>query len=244
MNHTYRPTDFEKTERNRAKASLVRPSTKEHFFKPSYLEMEDEMMGLYRGIHTLLPETGAKIIQFIGAKGNEGTSTIVREFARVSALKFNQSVLIIDADERTPSQLEYFGIQTEYGLEDAYQEDQVFNKALYPIAQTHLYVSAYRKRSASAQNNFNAPNNREIWKALRKFFDLILVDSPSANTSSDALEISANTDGVVLVVEAEKTRWPVAENTKRNIIKNGGKFLGMVLNKRKHHIPEIIYKSL
>ncbi len=242
MNHTYRPTDFEKTERNRAKASLVRPS--EHFFKPSNLEMEDEMMGLHRGIETLLPETGAKIIQFIGAKGNEGTSTIVREFARVSALKFNQSVLIVDADERTPSQLEYFGIQTEYGLEDAHREDEDCKKALYPIEGTRLYVSAYRKRSVPVQKNYNTPNNREIWKALRNFFDLILVDSPSANTSSDALAISSNTDGVVLVIEAEKTRWPVAENTKRNIIKSGGKFLGMVLNKRKHHIPEVIYKSL
>jgi Mrp family chromosome partitioning ATPase len=244
MNHTYRPIDFEKTEQNRSKASLVRPLAEEHCLKPSNLEMEDEMMGLHRGIEALLPETGAKIIQFIGAKGNEGTSTIVREFARVSALKFNQSVLIIDADERTPSQLEYFGIQTEHGLEDAYRADEDFKKALHPIAKTRLYVSAYRKRSVPAQKNFNALNNCEIWSTIRNLFDIILVDSPSANTSSDALAISPKTDGVVLVIEAEKTRWPVAENTKKNILKNGGKFLGMVLNKRKHHIPEMIYKSL
>jgi Mrp family chromosome partitioning ATPase len=46
------------------------------------------------------------------------------------------------------------------------------------------------------------------------------------------------------VLEAEKTRWPVAENTKQMIEKNGGKVLGVVLNKRQFYIPDFIYRRL
>jgi Mrp family chromosome partitioning ATPase len=81
-------------------------------------------------------------------------------------------------------------------------------------------------------------------KRLRQRFDLILIDSPPATTSSDGLAISSKVDGIVLVVEAEKTRWPVTENVKERITKSGGNILGIVLNKRKYYIPEFIYKRL
>jgi Mrp family chromosome partitioning ATPase len=51
-------------------------------------------------------------------------------------------------------------------------------------------------------------------------------------------------DGVVLVLEAEKTRKPVAENLKNRILQNGGNILGMVFNNRRYHIPESVYKRL
>jgi len=51
-------------------------------------------------------------------------------------------------------------------------------------------------------------------------------------------------DGVVLVLEADKTRKPVAENLKNRILQNGGNLLGMVFNNRRYHIPEYVYKRL
>ena len=51
-------------------------------------------------------------------------------------------------------------------------------------------------------------------------------------------------DGVVLVIEAGKTREQVAVRAKKELEEAGGKVLGVVLNKRKYHIPEWIYKRL
>jgi Mrp family chromosome partitioning ATPase len=51
-------------------------------------------------------------------------------------------------------------------------------------------------------------------------------------------------DGVVLVLEADKTRKPVAENLKNQIVQNGGNLLGMVFNNRRYHIPEAVYRRL
>ena len=75
-------------------------------------------------------------------------------------------------------------------------------------------------------------------------FDLILIDSPSGDVSTDAFSISPKVDGVILIVEAKNTRWQIAYDVKERIIKHGGNVLGVILNKRKYYIPEFIYKRL
>jgi protein-tyrosine kinase len=64
------------------------------------------------------------------------------------------------------------------------------------------------------------------------------------SASPDGIAIARRVDGVVLVLEAEKTRGPVAENLKERIQKNGGNLLGIIFNKRRHYIPEFLYKRL
>jgi len=79
---------------------------------------------------------------------------------------------------------------------------------------------------------------------LRDEFDFILFDAPPAMESATGLAISAMADGMVLVVEAEKTRWQVADSVRDAVEKQGGKVLGVVLNKRQYHVPEFVYKRL
>jgi protein-tyrosine kinase len=188
----------------------------EHPSKNSKLRMEEEMIGLYQNINSLLSHFPKKVIQFIGSHEGEGTSTIIHEFARVLA-KFNKLVLIVDADGRKP-----------------YQH-------LFPNIK-----SKYRPACLLVSNGQISDNQRfgNIWEKLRQQFDFILVDSPPATSTTDGLSISPKVDGVVLVLEADKTRWQVAESVKAKIVKNGGRILGIVFNKRRYYIPEFIYKKL
>ena len=62
---------------------------------------------------------------------------------------------------------------------------------------------------------------------------MIILDTPPATLFPDGLALVRQTDGVVLVVEAERTRWPIASSVKEKIIKNGGNVLGIVFNKRR-----------
>jgi protein-tyrosine kinase len=96
-------------------------------------------------------------------------------------------------------------------------------------------------RSSTCQNPFLP---EAFFKKLKQRFDVILVDSPSAITLMDSAAISSRVDGIVLVVEAERTRWPVAENVRDRIKNSGGNILGIVLNKRRYYIPRWIYKKL
>jgi len=208
------------------------------------LDMEDEMISLHHSIESILPEPKRRIIQFIGSSEGEGTSTIVREFARVSALKFGEVVLLMEADHHRPDQHLFFNLKPDHGWEEVVQNDEPIDQALYQIGKTNLFISPISQSSSLNYQTFDSPRISAFLEKLRNRFDLILIDSSPANTSPNGFGLSQKVDGVVLVFEAEKTRWPVAQSVKERIIRSGGKILGIVFNKRRYHIPEFIYKRL
>ena len=97
---------------------------------------------------------------------------------------------------------------------------------------------------ASLPEALFSPGIKEFREAVKEKFDLVLIDSAPASASPDGISLSRYVDGVVLVLSAEKTRKPVAENLKNRILQNGGNLLGMVFNNRRYHIPEFVYKRL
>ncbi len=208
------------------------------------MEMEEEMLNLYQTVDSLLQPMKKKVIQFIAAGEGEGTSTITREFARVAIMSLGQKVLLLDADRHNPTQHFFCNVSPDYCLDDVVQNGYEADKATYRVGNSSLFVSLISRSSSAAANVFDSSNFDPIWAALREKFDLILIDSPPATTSPEGLAILRRADGVVLIVEADKTRWPVAESVKERIIQHGGNVIGLVLNKRRYHIPEFVYKRL
>ena len=84
----------------------------------------------------------------------------------------------------------------------------------------------------------------EMQKTAREQFSLILIDSSPVSVSTDSLAICESVNGVVLVLEAEKTRSAVVQNVKKQILMREGNLLGIVFTKRKFHIPKFIYQFL
>ena len=206
--------------------------------------IEKEMLHLYQNLNSILPDSTPRVIQFIGSKEGEGTSTIVREFGRVTAERFNKPVLLLDADRRHPSQHLFFDIESERGWDEMAQNTVPIEKAFYQVGRRSLFVGAITQFSSPVPQIFSNPGIDVFWRKLKQSFDLILIDSPPTTVSSEGLAICGKVDGVILVVEAEQVRWPVVQNTKENILRNGGKILGIVFNKRQHYIPKFIYTRL
>ena len=50
--------------------------------------------------------------------------------------------------------------------------------------------------------------------------------------------------GVVLVIEAEQTRFESAQRATRSLQQAQANLLGVILNKRPQHIPEWLYERL
>ena len=79
---------------------------------------------------------------------------------------------------------------------------------------------------------------------VKPFFDWILFDCPSVHACNDSRMLAEKMDGVVMVAQAESTRWEVAQRAKEIIENEKIKVLGVVLNRRKWHIPGWLYKRL
>ena len=245
MTKVYEALENAKTEvfHGASKISPIRPGATISPSASSRVVMAKEIR-VYQTLASIIPDSTRKVIQFIGSREGEGTSTIVREFARVSSAKFGKSVLILDADQHRPRQHLFFHILPDCGWQEVVRDHQPIEKALHQIGGTRLFVSPSSEYSPSHPHNYNSLLIDAFLTKLRERFDLILIDSPPATTSTDGLTISSKVDGVVLVVEAEKTRWPVAESVRDKIKRSGGSILGIVLNKRRFHIPDWVYKKL
>ena len=208
------------------------------------LEMEEEMIALYQSINSLRSSTQKnKVIQFMSTDGEQGTSTIVLELARVAALKYTKSVLLLDADLRKLDQ-EPFNITLEHSLEETIRAGDPVDKALYQIANSSLFLSRLFKGSGSIRQFLDPSGIDDLLEKLRTRFDFIFIDSPPENVFSIGLATSTSVNGVVLVLDAEKTCLDAAKNITDKITNNGGKVLGVVVNKQRNYVPEFINKRL
>jgi protein-tyrosine kinase len=207
-------------------------------------EIEGEMVRLYQNLHTSLSDLTKKVVLFVGSRQGEGTSTIVREFAKVVASRFDRSVVLLDANPHHTMQNLSSSVKPEFGWVDVMLNGKPLDTALYRIGGTNLFVSPMCVNSNVPPQIPNALAWEAFLGKLRERFDLVLIDSPPATLYPDGLSIVNKVDGVVLVVAAEDTRWPVAESVKDHITRSGGRLLGMVFNKRRFYIPEFIYKRL
>ena len=208
------------------------------------VEIGEEMLSLYKVIDTLLPDKKNRVIQFIGSRAGEGTSTITREFARISADRIGHSVLLLDADRYQSTQSQFYSVEKQYSWIEVLQESGELDRAIHRVGESNLRVSPSCNSHVFTPELFNSPRFDGFWTNLKNNFDLVLIDSPPLTVSPDGLALASKVDGVILVVEAEKTKWRTAKYVREKIEMVGGKVLGVVFNKRRYYIPQSIYKYL
>ena len=208
------------------------------------LNLEPEMTALYQSINSRLPDLNHKVIQFMSSRRGEGTSTIIRELAKVITTVMGRSVLLLDLDRRHANLRAFFDCAPPPELDEVVKGVLPIDQAICQVEDTSLFVSPLFQHSVLTPQKLGSEAANELWEQLRQRFEYVLIDSPPVTTSSDGLAIVRKVDGVIFVVEAEKTRWPVAVAAKEKILSHGGNILGMVFNKRRYYIPEFIYKRM
>jgi Mrp family chromosome partitioning ATPase len=211
----------------------------------SGVDMEQEMISLYQLIEASLPLVEHPSVLFVGSRSNEGTSTVARELARVAALRLEKTVLLIDLDRSRPDLHVYSGLSPEAGGEGVSADPaEPPERSLCRFEDSSLYVMPLFQKTLVTPRTLDNVKDTVFWEPLKKRFDLIIVDSPPATTFPDGPGIVSHVDGVIIVVEAEKTRWQVALSVKQKVLKHGGNILGVVFNKRRYYIPSFIYRHL
>ena len=202
--------------------------------------IEEKLHNLYLNILSVLPKERGIVVEFIGSLRGEGTSTLIREFAKFLAKRSNKKVLLLDADTHQPTQRRAFGITPRHGLKDVVENGSDLDKAVVRLADTQLYISQI-VLTPSPLAFFDTLQFDTILRGLMSDYDFLLIDAPPAESSQDGMVLSRKVDGVVMIVEAERTRWQVAANLRDRILKHDGNILGVVLNKRRNVIPQMIY---
>lgn len=187
---------------------------------------------------------GGMVLTFAGPCAHEGVSTLTREFAKLASMELGLKVLLLDADHGQGHHGESLGVSLSKDWEAVSAGQEELSDVLVTVVQDKLELGAVCLNGSFTANIAARPRFSELFKNIREEFDLTLIDVPAVSDSPEALAFAKVSDGVVLVVAAESTRWQVAKQAKDSIEKAGGKVIGAILNKKRYHIPEFIYRRL
>ena len=199
---------------------------------------------LFQNISALLPDQASRSIMIMESRPNEGASTLALEFAKVCAIKLNKRVLLMDADQSRFDMMARYGAIPEMGWGEAVYHSMPLSQAVTQVGDSHLHYTQVASRQGLPPIAFDSVQMTGIMEELKKDFELILIQPPPGLISADGLLMARRVDGVILVVEAEKTRYQVVERVRDQLETNSARILGVILNKRRFPIPKFIYKYL
>ena len=167
-------------------------------------------------------------------------------FDNNSALTINNTsrVLLIDGNPRSPKLHEMFGVKSSPGFTDYLFSDMSSSEVNQKTAYNNLNIITFGTTPSTRSNIFSDSAHVDKLKAIAEEYDYVIFDGNSIMGSSDSSIMAPFFDGVVIVVECEKTRYQIVQPVIEKIQKVGGNILGVVLNKRKYYIPRMLHGKI
>lgn len=181
-------------------------------------------------------------IAFVGATEGDGVSTLSKAFAAGLANGGASRVALVEADFRR-SRFDSAVKSVGPTLADLLQGHKTALDALSRYAGSLLMVppgEPSRDPLALLQNG----GMSRLLTAMRQHFDHIVIDCPPPLQYPETLMMARETDGFVLVIRAGTTRKTVAKRTLQMLEQSGARAMGTVLNRRRHYIPNWLYRLL
>ncbi len=162
----------------------------------------------------------------------DGKSFTATNLAAVIA-QGGKSVILVDADLRHPTQHYTFNLPLEPGLTEALLSVADRPRALRQTEVESMRVITVGSRAPDSTELLASQTFKRYIAELREQADVVIMDSPPVLAVSDAAVLSTLVDGVVLVMDAGKTRTPAAVQAAERLASVGGVILGVVLNRVK-----------
>ena len=188
----------------------------------------------YRTIRTTIEfkmiDQGIKSFLVTSSEASAGKSTTIANLA-ITFAQQGKKVLLIDADLRKPTVNLTFKVQNRVGLTNV-----LMNQSSITDAQQRTRVSENLTIISSGPI---PPNPSELLgsiamkrliESVTEFFDVILIDTPPLSLVTDAQVLSNYVGGVVIVVQANKTKKDGLLKTKKLLNQVQANILGVVLH--------------
>jgi protein-tyrosine kinase len=204
----------------------------------------EETLRLVQSVFLVAGPNPPRVVMFSGIDAGNGCSHICAQAAQVLASNVSGSVCLVDANLRTPSLPEFFGVTNHHGLTDSLRTKGAIREFAKKLRPDNLWLLSCGSLAADSSVLINSELIKTRIAELRAEFDYVLIDSPPLNTYSDGIVLGQLSDGVVMVLEANSTRREAALRVSEDLRTKQVRVLGAVLNKRTFPIPESLYNRL
>ena len=195
----------------------------------------------YRTLRTNImfasPDKPVHTILATSTSPEDGKSTTIANLA-VTFAQAGSPTVLVDADLRRPHLHRLFGLPDEQGLTTliadlARSESTQHAHTKLPLQDTpvpNLKLLAGGPVPPNPAELLASQRMAEVLALLRGQFEYVLIDTPPIIAVTDAAVLAPRVDGVILVVNAGKTRRDLAIKARDLLRQVNANILGVVLN--------------
>jgi capsular exopolysaccharide synthesis family protein len=158
---------------------------------------------------------------------NEGKSTTIANLA-VTMAQSGRRTILVDCDLRRPGLHTLFGLNSEPGLTNLVL-DEVREPPLQRTSVENLWLLASGPKPPNPADLLGSKKVDQIIQALVEQADIVLFDAPPVIAVTDAAVLGAKVDGVLLVLNAGKTRREHAERAREVLERAKVRLIGAAL---------------
>jgi len=160
----------------------------------------------YRGLRTSVQfmalENPTKVLQITSPSAGDGKTTTSANLAWIMA-DAGQRVVLIGCDLRRPRIHEFFGLANDIGFTSVLLGEAKLQDALLRVPdQPRLHMLPTGPVPPNPSELLSSAKTREVFKHLRDYADIVVVDSAPVLPVTDAAVLSTHADAILLVVSA------------------------------------------
>jgi Mrp family chromosome partitioning ATPase len=173
--------------------------------------------------------TEAKTIGVTGCTPGAGVSTVAANLAVAAAQGCDRPVLLLDLSSARPLLGTRLAMSGDFGLRRALSGDSHPGQSVTASPIPNLSLLAIGEAGSLKPRNTDGRQVNDLLRDLERDFCFIVVDLPPVD-SGLCFAISGALDGVLLVIEAQRTHGESAARAKQRLIHANAAVLGVILN--------------
>jgi Mrp family chromosome partitioning ATPase len=203
-----------------------------------------EFQDLFYGITSKLGTEQALAIQFAESQFSEGVSCISLSFGLFLASRYGpRNVVVVEGNLRTPSFDMIFNHHFNMGVSDLLQSGAHVDEAIVWFKDPGISILPASSRDTGADvllSQTGQENLVDLVAQLKQGFRYVIFDSPPISGYMDGCVISTTMDGLIFVVESNRTGSDMVKRSLDKLRSSGANILGIVFNKRESHLPKFL----
>ena len=153
-------------------------------------------------------------------------------------------VLLIDADLRRGRVGKYLGVKDDVGLTEILSGKSKFEDVSFNLDYDNLTFIACGSVPDNPAELLASDNMKTFLNDVKSKYEFVLIDTPPIIAVTDSGIVGAQTEGVIMVIQAGRTQRGIVKRAEELLIQSHSKVLGHALTNIEYHLPEYIYRYL
>ena len=172
----------------------------------------------------------ARTVTIASSMSGEGKSSVSSQLAISLAKACGETVLLVDADLRSPDQHDIFGIDMGPGLAGVMAEEVELNAAINDTLGELVHVLPAGHMSQSPHRLLSADGMRALLDTALEKYKYVVVDTAPVLAAGETLAIASQTDATLVCVMRDVSRSDAVLRTSRRLEAAGANVVGTVFS--------------